>query len=125
MFKWLFKSVARGIMAEIDIKELVKGSIDLKGVFNDLLDDEEVQKTIVEFTDELYARYSQKVLGTIGKMQAVSNGLGQEGELNLFNKKGQLDMKNLIGWGLTHFVGKQGQSEVGSAKTRTSYKYAE
>lgn len=104
MFKWFNKAIARGIKAEMD-KEF------FKTILIETLNDEETQKFIVEFTDTLYDRYRQKVLGTLGKMQAVTNSTGEVMMPNLFNKKGQLDLKALLPMVLGGFGQKQAQTQ--------------
>ena len=65
MFRWAYKRIAKGIMDQIDYPAIIKGfkdNVDLTVILND----EETQKTILDFTDALFERYKLKVLGGIG-----------------------------------------------------------
>lgn len=89
MFKWLFKGILSEIKGEI-AKDFIKEQL------IETLNDEEVQKYIVEFTDTLYQRYMQKAVGTISKMSA--SGIVGEGTQmpNIMNSKGQINLKGLL-----------------------------
>lgn len=82
MFEFIYKGLARGIWKELEPKLQTEVSTlkieinkELEGLLTseklgDLvektLNDEEVQKLIIGFTDALFERYKQKVTGSIG-----------------------------------------------------------
>jgi len=89
VFKWLLRPIINEFKAEIN-KDF------MKDLLIETLNDEETQKFIIEFTDTLYSRYAQKVMGTIGKMSASGIG-GEEVKIpNIINSKGQINLKGLI-----------------------------
>lgn len=106
MFKWLLRPIISEFKAEIS-KEYIKE------LLMDTLNDEETQKFIIEFTDTLYARYAQKVMGTLGKMS--DNGLGGEGVKmpQIMNSKGQINLKGLIPMFLSNFMRNKGEKKGG------------
>lgn len=100
MFKWLLRPIINEFKAEIS-KDF------MKDLLIETLNDEETQKFIVEFTDTLYIRYAQKVMGTLGKMSASGIG-GEEVKIpNIMNSKGQINLKGLIPMLLGSVLGKK------------------
>lgn len=88
MFKWIIKQFLNEFKDEIG-KEYVKE------LFFEVLNDEEVQKGLLAFTDDLYKRYSLKVLSTIGGMQKGINAQ-EEGMLDIIDSKGHFSLKKIL-----------------------------
>lgn len=105
MFNWIFKPIARAIKTEIS-KDF------LKTVLIDTLNDEETQKFLVEFTDTLYIRYSQKAIGSLSKMTSVTGE--NVSTPNIMNSKGQINLKGLIPMFLQGFLANKGEKTASS-----------
>lgn len=97
MFGWLYKRVACGVIAAVDLEKL--------------LNDEANQKLIYEFFDDLYARYTQKVLNTAMKAQQVVGGGSMP---SILNRKGEINLKGLVPLFINNFLGGQSQGNVDS-----------
>lgn len=109
MFAWLYKRFARGFIENIDISKVIE-NVDKHKIFVDFINDEKNQEVIDAFCDDLYQRYMAKVMMTLTKSAQVVGGLRDESMPQIFNRKGELNLKGLIPMFLGSYLQGQGQS---------------
>lgn len=103
VLNFIYKHIAREIIENIDIKEL----------FLKLLSDEDCQKQILAMTDQLYERYKQKTLGSLGGLQKGMNYATAPELPSIFNAKGGISLKTLLPTLIQGFLSKQGEKQGG------------
>lgn len=101
MFDWVYRRIASGIMSNID----------LNVVLQRIHEDEELQKNILAFSDQLFERYKQKALGTLGGLQKGMNYAQDDAMPQILDSKGRISLKNMIPWVLQSVISKQGQNK--------------
>lgn len=131
MFEWLYRRIADGIIRNLDISKLdfsktdfskvQSPEFDLKSMFNKLVDDSEVQKTITEMGDALFERYKVKVLGTIGGLQKGINAMGGDVIPDVFDKQGHINLKKGLSWFLSNMASGQSQNQPQTSNTKNPY----
>lgn len=89
----MFGFIVKPIVTEIK-KEISKDFI--RDLVIESLNDEEFQKQIIGFTDDLYERYRAKVFSTLGGLQKGANSIGEIGIPNVIDKKGHLNLSALL-----------------------------
>lgn len=91
MFDWLYRRIARGVIANISTD-------DLKPIIQGFLSDEEVQKGLFQFTDAFYDRYRNKVMGTLGGLQKGVNYAveGANPLSSIIDSRGHISLKGII-----------------------------
>lgn len=89
----VFGFIVKPLVAEIK-KELTEDY--LRNLVIDSLNDEEFQKQIIAFTDDLYERYKAKVFSTIGGMQKGANSSGEDVFPEIIDKKGHIRLSGLL-----------------------------
>ena len=133
MFNWLYKGIVHTILKEIrpeletyrktiynDVLVVIRAEFtpkSLGSLLQETLNDEEMQKYLIEFTDALYTRYAQKILGTIGGLQKGINAQESSGLADIIDSKGHFSLKKLIPHILANIKIGQGQTESGSGKS--------
>jgi hypothetical protein len=94
ILKWVCNGIAKAVLAQIDMKTM----------FISLLKNPEIQDEITAFTDELYTRYAEKVIGTLGVFQREAGNALAPQMPQIINKNGKISVKSLIPFALEFFM---------------------